>query len=54
MVMMKTGPEQALDQEWVILLKAARELGLKKEDISAFLSRKDSTIMKLPKRGAIG
>ena len=54
MAITNSRPEQALDQEWVILLKAAREMGLKKEDIRAFLKRKDSTIMNLPKRGAIG
>ena len=37
MTMAKPKPKKVLDQEWVILMRAARELGLKKEEVQAFL-----------------
>ncbi|WLR59965.1 anti-repressor SinI family protein [Guptibacillus hwajinpoensis] len=39
MTMAKPKPKKALDQEWVILMRAARELGLKKEEVQAFLRK---------------
>ncbi|WP_270182124.1 anti-repressor SinI family protein [Alkalihalobacillus sp. CinArs1] len=52
--MIKTRPEQALDQEWVMLMKVAREIGLKKDEIRAFLDRKkDPTPVRIQKRRAI-
>ncbi|MCA0988281.1 anti-repressor SinI family protein [Guptibacillus algicola] len=52
--MIKTRPEQTLDQEWVILINIAREMGLNKEEIRAFLElKKTITPMSKLKRGAI-
>ncbi len=36
-------PQKVLDQEWVILMRAARELGLKKEEIRAYLNEYKKT-----------
>lgn len=52
--MIKTRPEQTLDQEWVILINIAREMGLNKEEIRAFLEREQTfTSMSGLKRRAI-
>ncbi|WP_377889024.1 anti-repressor SinI family protein [Alkalihalobacillus sp. R86527] len=52
--MIKTRPEQALDQEWVILMNIAKEMGLNKEEVRSFLQRnKNLPPVSIPKRRAI-
>ncbi|MGA9286839.1 MAG: anti-repressor SinI family protein [Anaerobacillus sp.] len=46
MAMAKIMPQNGLDQEWVILMRAARELGLQKEEIRAYLSECKKTTTK--------
>ncbi|TKD72593.1 DNA-binding anti-repressor SinI [Pseudalkalibacillus hwajinpoensis] len=42
--------KKILDQEWVILMKAAKELGLQKDEVQAFLRQYNKpTTMRLHK-----
>ncbi|MDP4550045.1 anti-repressor SinI family protein [Guptibacillus hwajinpoensis] len=37
MAVAKIMSEKILDQEWIVLMKAAKELGLQKDEVQAFL-----------------
>ncbi|MCA0174082.1 anti-repressor SinI family protein [Bacillus sp. RAR_GA_16] len=37
MAMAEIKPKKVLDQEWVMLMRAAREIGLQKEEVRSFL-----------------
>ena len=51
MTMAEIKLKKVLDQEWVILMRAARELGLQKEEIRSFLRQdKKPTSMNVHKR----
>jgi Anti-repressor SinI len=51
MTMAEIKPKKVLDQEWVILMRAARELGLQKEEVRSFLRQdKKPTSMNVHKR----